>query len=76
MSERMGRIVGTPTILLSLTVRMGCRCQKAVQYHHFRLDLGVDVPEMIEPEMIEPEMIEMDMRHQLRPPLSPESAYP
>ena len=71
MSERMGRIVGTPTILLSLTVRMGCRCQKAVQYHHFRLDLGVDVPEMIEPEMIE-----MDMRHQLRPPLSPESAYP
>jgi len=65
---------------------MGCRCQKAVQYHHFRLDLGVDVPEMIEPEMIEPEMIEpemiepemieMDMRHQLRPPLSPESAYP
>ena len=70
MSEREERIVGAPTILISLTARMGYRCQRAAQDRRLQVDLQVGFLS------VAPGLVEMSMRHQVRQLLSPEIVYP
>jgi len=70
MSEREERIVGAPTILISLTARMGYRCQRAARDRGLQVDLQVDLMSGA------PGLVEMSMSRQVRQLLSPEIEYP